>query len=76
MAELGMLPEGAEQFRTKHLDGEQAFLVPPDHSDHAAGPEQQAQSVRICKKLESLLEFNEEQSAAILRQWLYESERI
>ena len=27
------------------------------------------------KKLESLLDYNEEQSAAILRQWLYENER-
>ncbi|MBN9670731.1 flagellar basal-body MS-ring/collar protein FliF [Roseibium aggregatum] len=74
MAELGMLPEDAEG----HVEGlaeDQAYLLPPDHSDmlHDLNSKRNQSAL---KKLESLLEYNEEQSAAILRQWLYESERV
>ncbi|ASP32963.1 flagellar basal-body MS-ring/collar protein FliF [Labrenzia sp. VG12] len=74
MAELGMLPEGAE-VQDETYDGEQAFLVPPDHSDMLQDLNSKRNQSAL-RKLESLLEFNEEQSAAILRQWLYESERV
>lgn len=74
MAELGMLPEGAE-VQDETYDGEQAFLVPPDHSDLLQDLNSKRNQSAL-RKLESLLEFNEEQSAAILRQWLYESERV
>jgi len=73
MAELGMLPEGGEA-SAESLDGEQAFLVPPDHSDMLQDLNSKRNQSAL-RKLESLLEYNEEQSAAILRQWLYESER-
>lgn len=74
MAELGMLPEGAE-VEQETYDGEQAFLVPPDHSDMLQDLNSKRNQSAL-RKLESLLEYNEEQSAAILRQWLYESERV
>jgi len=74
MAELGMLPEGAET-PVESFDGEQAFLVPPDHSDMLQDLNSKRNQSAL-RKLESLLEYNEEQSAAILRQWLYESERV
>ncbi len=74
MAELGMLPEGVE-VQDETYDGEQAFLVPPDHSDMLQDLNSKRNQSAL-RKLESLLEFNEEQSAAILRQWLYESERV
>ncbi|MCV0428326.1 MAG: flagellar M-ring protein FliF [Roseibium sp.] len=74
MAELGMLPEGVE-IPAEAMDGEQSFLVPPDHSDLLQDLNSKRNQSAL-KKLESLLEFNEEQSAAILRQWLYESERV
>ncbi|KZM48026.1 flagellar basal-body MS-ring/collar protein FliF [Labrenzia sp. OB1] len=74
MAELGMAQEGVDgQF--EDAEGEQAFLVPPDHSDLIQDLNSKRNQSAL-RKLESLLEFNEEQSAAILRQWLYESERI
>jgi flagellar M-ring protein FliF len=57
------------------VDGEQTFLMPPDHSDMLQDLNSRRNKSAL-RKLESLLEFNEEQSAAILRQWLYESERI
>ncbi|GAB4577165.1 MAG: flagellar basal-body MS-ring/collar protein FliF [Roseibium sp.] len=74
MAELGMLPDGSEA-SAETVDGDQTFLVPPDHSDllHDLNSKRNQSALR---KLESLLEYNEEQSAAILRQWLYESERV
>jgi len=74
MAELGMLPEDAEG----HVEGfaeDQAYLVPPDHSDMLQDLNSKRNQSAL-KKLESLLEYNEEQSAAILRQWLYESEHV
>lgn len=74
MAELGMLPEGGEA-TVEPFDGEQAFLVPPDHSDMLQDLNSKRNQSAL-RKLESLLEYNEEQSAAILRQWLYESERV
>ncbi|GAB2182795.1 flagellar basal-body MS-ring/collar protein FliF [Roseibium sp. LAB1] len=74
MAELGMLPETAEG-AAEAVDGEQTFLLPPDHSDMLQDLNSRRNKSAL-RKLESLLEFNEEQSAAILRQWLYESERI
>ncbi|MHA7772945.1 flagellar basal-body MS-ring/collar protein FliF [Roseibium sp. M-1] len=74
MAEIGMLPESVES-RAEPMDGEQAYLVPPDHSDMLQDLNSKRNQSAL-RKLESLLEFNEEQSAAILRQWLYESERI
>lgn len=74
MAELGMLPETAEG-AAEAADGEQTFLLPPDHSDMLQDLNSRRNKSAL-RKLESLLEFNEEQSAAILRQWLYESERI
>jgi len=74
MAELGMLPEGADG-AAETFDGEQAFLVPPDHSDMLQDLNSKRNQSAL-RKLESLLEYNEEQSAAILRQWLYESERV
>jgi flagellar M-ring protein FliF len=74
MAELGMPPETAEG-TVEPVDGEQAFLLPPDHSDMLQDLNSRRNKSAL-RKLESLLEFNEEQSAAILRQWLYESERI
>lgn len=74
MAELGMLPEGGEAV-AESFDGEQAFLVPPDHSDMLQDLNSKRNQSAL-RKLESLLEYNEEQSAAILRQWLYESERV
>lgn len=74
MAELGMLPEAAEG-AAEAVDGDQTFLMPPDHSDMLQDLNSRRNKSAL-RKLESLLEFNEEQSAAILRQWLYESERI
>ncbi|MES0881908.1 flagellar basal-body MS-ring/collar protein FliF [Roseibium sp. SCP14] len=74
IAELGMLPEGVE-VDTEAMEGEQTYLVPPDHSDLLQDLNSKRNQSAL-KKLESLLEFNEEQSAAILRQWLYESERV
>lgn len=74
MAELGMLPEGAE-VAAEPFEGEQGFLVPPDHSDMLQDLNSKRNQSAL-RKLESLLEYNEEQSAAILRQWLYESERV
>ncbi|QFT69022.1 Flagellar M-ring protein [Labrenzia sp. THAF35] len=74
MAELGMLPEAAEG-TAEAVDGDQNFLMPPDHSDMLQDLNSRRNKSAL-RKLESLLEFNEEQSAAILRQWLYESERI
>jgi len=74
MAELGMLPEGSEG-HMEAGEGEHSFLIPPDHSDLLQDLNSKRNQSAL-KKLESLLEFNEEQSAAILRQWLYESERI
>ncbi|AMN53363.1 flagellar M-ring protein FliF [Roseibium algicola] len=74
MAELGMLPETAEG-TAEAVDGDQTFLMPPDHSDMLQDLNSRRNKSAL-RKLESLLEFNEEQSAAILRQWLYESERI
>lgn len=74
MAEIGMLPEGTEG-HGEPMDGEQAYLVPPDHSDMLQDLNSKRNQSAL-RKLESLLEFNEEQSAAILRQWLYEAERI
>ncbi|PVB62683.1 flagellar basal-body MS-ring/collar protein FliF [Labrenzia sp. 011] len=74
MAELGMGQEGIEG-HVEDAEGDQAFLVPPDHSDLIQDLNSKRNQSAL-RKLESLLEFNEEQSAAILRQWLYESERI
>jgi flagellar M-ring protein FliF len=74
MAELGMLPDGSEAM-AEPVDGEQTFLVPPDHSDLLQDLNSKRNQSAL-RKLESLLEYNEEQSAAILRQWLYESERV
>ncbi|GAA0771072.1 flagellar M-ring protein FliF [Roseibium denhamense] len=74
MAELGMLPEGAD-VPVEPAEGEQAFLIPPDHSDMLQDLNSKRNQSAL-RKLESLLEFNEAQSAAILRQWLYESERV
>ncbi len=74
MAELGMLPETAEG-TAEAVDADQTFLMPPDHSDMLQDLNSRRNKSAL-RKLESLLEFNEEQSAAILRQWLYESERI
>lgn len=73
MAELGMLPEGTDG-EVEPMEGEQTFLVPPDHSDLLQDLNSKRNQSAL-RKLESLLEFNEEQSAAILRQWLYDSER-
>lgn len=73
MAELGMLPDGSES-DVEAMDGDQTFLVPPDHSDLLQDLNSKRNQSAL-RKLESLLEFNEEQSAAILRQWLYDSER-
>jgi flagellar M-ring protein FliF len=74
MAELGMLPDGSEA-AAESFDGEQGFLMPPDHSDMLQDLNSKRNQSAL-RKLESLLEYNEEQSAAILRQWLYESERV
>mgnify|MGYP000141509609 CR=1 FL=1 len=74
MAEIGMLPASVEG-HAEPMEGEQAYLVPPDHSDMLQDLNSKRNKSAL-RKLESLLEFNEEQSAAILRQWLYESERI
>ncbi|MEP3427781.1 MAG: flagellar basal-body MS-ring/collar protein FliF [Roseibium sp.] len=74
MAEIGMLPEG-EDAAIEAMDGEQSFLIPADHTDLLQDLNSKRNQSAL-RKLESLLEFNEEQSAAILRQWLYESERV
>ncbi|MGV2975874.1 flagellar basal-body MS-ring/collar protein FliF [Roseibium alexandrii] len=73
MAEIGLLPEGLED-AADAMDGETGFLMPPDHSDLLQDLNSKRNKSAL-KKLESLLEFNEEQSAAILRQWLYDTER-
>jgi flagellar M-ring protein FliF len=73
MAEIGLLPEGLED-AVDAMDGETGFLMPPDHSDLLQDLNSKRNKSAL-KKLESLLEFNEEQSAAILRQWLYDTER-
>ncbi|TYC58642.1 flagellar M-ring protein FliF [Rhodobacterales bacterium] len=73
MAELGMLSDSAEG-ATETYGEEQSFLIPPDHSDLLQDLNSKRNQSAL-RKLESLLEYNEEQSAAILRQWLYESER-
>lgn len=74
MAEIGMLPNG-EVAEGVEGDGDQHYLLPPDHTDLLQDLNSKRNQSAL-KKLESLLEYNEEQSAAILRQWLYESERV
>lgn len=71
IAEMAMMPEGGS------LNGEyseQNYLTSPDHTAMLSDLNSKLNQSPL-KKLESLLDYNEEQSAAILRQWLYESER-
>jgi len=71
IAEMAMMPEDGE------IGGEfsdQRYLASPDHSAMLSDLNSKLNQSPL-KKLESLLDYNEEQSAAILRQWLYENER-
>jgi flagellar M-ring protein FliF len=71
IAEMAMMPEDTD------MAGEyssQAYLASPDHTAMLSDLNSKLNQSPL-KKLESLLDYNEEQSAAILRQWLYESER-
>ncbi|MEP4033823.1 flagellar basal-body MS-ring/collar protein FliF [Roseibium polysiphoniae] len=73
ISELAMLPAEGEEPPATGEYAEQAYLVPPDHSDMLQDLTSKMNQSPL-KKLESLLEYNEEQSAAILRQWLYDGE--
>lgn len=71
IAEMAMMPEDGD------MAGEysgQAYLTSPDHTAMLSDLNSKLNQSPL-KKLESLLDYNEEQSAAILRQWLYENER-
>lgn len=71
IAEMAMMPEDGD------LNGDysdQNYLTSPDHTAMLSDLNSKLNQSPL-KKLESLLDYNEEQSAAILRQWLYESER-
>lgn len=71
IAEMAMMPEDGD------IDGDysgQAYLTSPDHTAMLSDLNSKLNQSPL-KKLESLLDYNEEQSAAILRQWLYENER-
>lgn len=54
---------------------EQRALAAPDHTALLTDLTNKINQSSI-KKLESLLELDEEQSAAILKQWMYEGERV
>lgn len=71
IADMATLAEGAEM-AGEYTD--QQLLTGPDHTAMLSDLNNKMNQSPL-KKLESLLEFNEEQSAAILRQWLYEEER-
>ena len=71
IAEMAMMPEDADM--TGEYSG-QAYLTSPDHTAMLSDLNSKLNQSPL-KKLESLLDYNEEQSAAILRQWLYENER-
>ncbi|NBN64871.1 flagellar M-ring protein FliF [Microvirga tunisiensis] len=72
IAELSMTGE-AEQLAQQFA--EPRALAAPDHTALLADMTNKINQSSI-KKLESLLELDEEQSAAILKQWLYEAERV
>ncbi|GGB60079.1 flagellar M-ring protein [Roseibium aquae] len=73
MSETPLLGDGSEV--PEAVFSAQDLLAPPNHADLL-----QELTTRInqspLKKLEAILEYNEEQSAAILRQWLYDAERV
>ncbi|WP_346896974.1 flagellar basal-body MS-ring/collar protein FliF [uncultured Roseibium sp.] len=71
IAEMAMMPEDSDM--TGEYSG-QAYLTSPDHTAMLSDLNSKLNQSPL-KKLESLLDYNEEQSAAILRQWLYENER-
>ncbi|WP_430513528.1 flagellar basal-body MS-ring/collar protein FliF [Pannonibacter phragmitetus] len=71
IAEMAM--DGSPEALAAQFGG-QAALGGPDHSLLLADLTNKMNQSPI-KKLESLLELNEEQSAAILKQWMYEAER-
>lgn len=71
IADMAMMPEDAEM--AGDYSG-QAYLASPDHTAMLSDLNSKLNQSPL-KKLESLLDYNEEQSAAILRQWLYENER-
>ena len=74
IASMAMLPEGEAPAQAANFT-EQELLAAPNHHEmiHELTTKFNESPIR---KLESLLEYNEEQSAAILRQWLYEEERV
>ncbi|WP_417674520.1 flagellar basal-body MS-ring/collar protein FliF [Roseibium sp.] len=71
IADMAMMPEDADM--AGDYSG-QAYLTSPDHTAMLSDLNSKLNQSPL-KKLESLLDYNEEQSAAILRQWLYENER-
>lgn len=72
IADMATIPENGEM---EASFSEQEYLAAPDHSAMLSDLTDKLNQSPM-KKLESLLEYNEEQSAAILRQWMYEGERV
>jgi len=74
-AEMSEIPLLGEAGSEEALAAGQDLLMSPDHADMLHDLTAKINQSPL-KKLESLLEYNEEQSAAILRQWIYEAERV
>lgn len=75
MADIASLEDGSEGGGEGAPYRDQAYLASPDHSGMLEDLSSRINQSPI-KKLEALLEYNEAQSAAILRGWLHEEEQV
>ncbi|MTI45919.1 flagellar M-ring protein FliF [Roseibium hamelinense] len=73
LGNMDLLPDGTEP--QEGVYAQPSLLTAANHEEMIQELTSKFNESPI-RKLESLLEYNEEQSAAILRQWLYEGERI